>query len=173
MDPCGPKIRRIDVAGLFDSRKDTLYDPADIDRSIYSIPVSRTHPVRQASPLPHKHQPVDGDPTERHVDAGAGEPIPISKKIEDFSEIVSIVGLRYAFVRDSSKAKRLLWLTLVLFGAGFMIYQINDRVVTYLTWPTTVDLRIKYNTTLRFPSVTVCNENRMRHGAADKLGINF
>lgn len=167
MDPCGPKIRKIDVQGLFDSRNDTLYDTA-----------SGTHPYRQASPLPQKQHPVDvdGETTERHVDddgdnnAGAAEE-PISKKIEDFSEVVSIVGLRYAFVRDSSKAKRLIWLILVLFGAGFMIYQINDRLVTYLLWPTTVDLRIQYNATLRFPSVTICNENRMSYSAASKLGI--
>lgn len=171
MNSVGPKVRKINVQNTLDSGKDMLRDGIS-EYPIYSINTAKipTFSTTVTPPLTQK-QPFDRLPRDHpHADQ---TDLPLTKRIENFSEIVSIVGLRYAFIPNSSRVKRLLWLCLVMFGGGFMIYQIHDRVITYLSWPTTVDLRIKYNATLRFPSVTICNENRMGYGAASKLGINF
>lgn len=169
MDSLGPKVRKINVQNTLDTGKDMLYDGTN-DYPIYSINTAKVPTFSTTvTPSLRQKQPFDRLPRDHpHADQ---TDLPLTKRIENFSEIVSIVGLRYAFIPNSSRAKRLLWLALVMFGAGFMIYQIHDRVLYYLTWPTTVDLRVKYNSTLRFPTVTICNENRMRSAAAHEMGI--
>ena len=92
------------------------------------------------------------------------------KQWAEFAEVVSIVGIRYAVIPTASVARKVFWTLLVLFGIGFVMYQVQNRISYYISWPTTVNLEVKYNNTLRFPTVTICNENEMRRAATDKLG---
>ena len=57
---------------------------------------------------------------------------------------------------------RVFWFCLVLTGLSLFSYQVIDRVVYYTSYPVTVNVKINYNTTLRFPAVTVCNQNAFR-----------
>lgn len=163
-----PKVRRITVQNSIDSdKKEILFD---MDGRFSGCP-SPADSIQDVSLKPQTPMPPGPQPVNDQRKTGAQQQVSLSKQIENFSEVVSIVGIRYAFIPTASRIKKAVWLTLVLFGMGFMIYQINDRVLYYLEWPTTVDLRVRYNSTLRFPTVTICNENKMRKSAAHDLGI--
>lgn len=91
-----------------------------------------------------------------------------------FAEDVSIVGLSYLFKPSNYKigliTRKAIWTLLLLFGIGFMIFQIYDRITFYLTYPTIVDYRVAYNRSLRFPAVTLCSEAIMSKRALTSLG---
>ena len=57
---------------------------------------------------------------------------------------------------------RLLWLSLTLCCSAIMMYQILDRIIYFSTNPVTVDVRMNFNTSLTFPSLTFCNQNAFR-----------
>lgn len=49
-------------------------------------------------------------------------------KLHEFvSSDWSVAGLKYVVLNGASIPRRILWLVLVLFGTGFMIYQVYDR----------------------------------------------
>lgn len=41
----------------------------------------------------------------------------------------SVVGVKYVFGTEIWIIRRIIWLSLVLFGVGFMVFQIRDRSV--------------------------------------------
>ena len=67
-------------------------------------------------------------------------------------------------------AARATWIIMVLFGIGLAIYQIQDRISYYAGHPTTTNINVNEVDILRFPQVTICNENEVVRTAADKLG---
>ena len=91
-------------------------------------------------------------------------------RISNFAGDVSIVGIRYVFEGNAHLLRRLLWLILVLGGVGFLFYQVVDRVQYFLSYPTTVSVRMRYNNTLRLPTVTICNENLVKKSVTDSFG---
>ena len=93
-----------------------------------------------------------------------------SRRFLNFTSEVSVGGVKYVTDDTSGLFRRLLWLTLILCGLGFMIYQISDRVKYYMTYPTTISLKINFNKTMLFPIVTVCNENLIVRSRARRLG---
>src|SRR6218665_3904575 len=84
------------------------------------------------------------------------------RRIEMFADGVSIVGLSYLVKPSSNKVgsiiRKIMWTLLLLFGTGFMVFQIYDRASYYLTYPTIVKYQVAYNRSLRFPTVTICSE---------------
>ena len=74
---------------------------------------------------------------------------------------------------DEGKSWRVkvIWTLLVLFGMGLAVYQISDRIGYYLHYPTTSDLNIEHNDEIRFPQLTICNENMFEKTVAEALGI--
>ena len=57
---------------------------------------------------------------------------------------------------------RVLWLLLLLLGLGFFVYQMYKAISYYRSWPVSVNIDIKYNDTIQFPAVTLCNQNAFR-----------
>ncbi|GFS25728.1 acid-sensing ion channel 1-like [Elysia marginata] len=88
----------------------------------------------------------------------------------DFTEQTSLHGLRYIWLRQAAFIRRLLWLVLTLLCAGIMMYQICDRAIYYYSWPVTVNVKINFNETLHFPTLTICNQNAFRATAAEATG---
>ena|SRR6218665_1039002 len=84
------------------------------------------------------------------------------RRMEIFANEVSIMGLSYLVKPSSHKVgsilRKIVWTMLLLFGAGFMTFQIYDRISYYQTYPTVVDYRIAYNRSLFFPTVTICSQ---------------
>src|SRR6218665_819000 len=83
-------------------------------------------------------------------------------RIKIFAEEVSIVGLSHLVKPSSYKVgfiiRKIVWTMLLLFGTGFMVFQIYDRISYYQSYPTVVNYRVAYNRSLRFPTVTICSE---------------
>ena len=96
------------------------------------------------------------------------------RRMEIFAEEVSIVGLSYLVKPSSYKVgsiiRKVVWTMLLLFGTGFMVFQIYDRISYYLTYPTIVNYQVAYNRSLRFPTVTICSEFLISKKAFTSVG---
>ena len=55
-----------------------------------------------------------------------------------------------------------MWAVLVLVGIGLFLAQAAQNTAYYLARPVTVNVKVNYNSTLRFPAVTICNQNAFR-----------
>ncbi|ELT94811.1 hypothetical protein CAPTEDRAFT_212993 [Capitella teleta] len=75
---------------------------------------------------------------------------------------------RESMERTTKLSLKLFWLTLVVVGGGIFTYQLTDSIIYYYDWPVTVNVKINYNDTIRFPAVTVCNQNAFRLSQAYK-----
>ena len=122
------------------------------------------------SPSAHQVHPAWEKSMEETDDQKSEKEETFSRRFLNFTSEVSVGGVKYVTDDTSGLFRRLLWLTLVLCGLGFMIYQISNRVEYYMTYPTTIDLKINFNKTMLFPIVTVCNENLIVRSRARKLG---
>lgn len=80
--------------------------------------------------------------------------------LRSFASEAGVVGL-YKLADPSSTPgsvlRKTVWTILLLFGTGFMIYQITDRISVYLSWPTKVDYQLINSKAVRFPTVTICS----------------
>ena len=98
----------------------------------------------------------------------------MKRRMEIFAEEVSIVGLSYLFKPSNYKIglviRKVVWTMLLLFGTGFMAFQIYDRISYYRTYPTIVNYRVAYNQSLRFPTVSICSQILGRKEAVLSLG---
>ncbi|XP_064614121.1 uncharacterized protein LOC135477846 [Liolophura sinensis] len=83
-----------------------------------------------------------------------------------FLKTTTIHGIRYVWKAHAFRIQRLVWLGLVLGGITVMSYQIIDRIIHYYKWPTTVNVAVNFNNSLRFPAITLCNQNTFRATAA-------
>ena len=88
--------------------------------------------------------------------------------LQTFLGEVSVVGLKYVVSPGISFGRRLLWTLSVLFGLAFMCYQITDRVTYYADWPTKVTIEVVDQKMARFPTVTICNENKVSKKRAER-----
>jgi len=88
-----------------------------------------------------------------------------------FCADVSVVGLRYVANASSSAFRRTVWVVLILWGVAFTAFQIHDRIRYFFSYPVNVIIREEYSDELRFPTVTICNENRASLSKMTALGI--
>ncbi|XP_060079768.1 uncharacterized protein LOC132559172 [Ylistrum balloti] len=93
----------------------------------------------------------------------------ISTVLKDFAEGSTFHGLRYVAQKGSFIGRKLLWLMMICACASVLVYQIVDRVGYYNGWPVTVNVRVNYNTSLQFPSITICNQNAFKATLANDL----
>ena len=96
--------------------------------------------------------------------------VPWLFELNAFCSEVSVVGLRYVASQSASVFRRSIWLMLLLFGAAITAYQIVDRTMYYFSYPTNVNIRVEYVPEMRFPTVTICNENTFTLSGATSLG---
>jgi len=85
--------------------------------------------------------------------------IPWLKSLMVFCSRVSVVGLSYVFNPSASVIRRSIWLLLILAGAAFTTYQIQDRIRRYFRHPVNIVVWQEYAEEVIFPTVTMCNEN--------------
>jgi len=76
-----------------------------------------------------------------------------------FAADVSVVGLNYVANPSASVFRRSVWVLLILVGAGFTVFQIQNRIRYYAGYPVNVIIRVDHVEEMRFPTVTICNEN--------------
>ena len=87
-----------------------------------------------------------------------------------FCSDVSIVGLRYVANPSASLLRRSLWILLLVAGAAFTTFQIQHQIRRYFSWPVNVDITEDYQEEMTFPTVTICNENRVSKSKASSMG---
>jgi len=87
-----------------------------------------------------------------------------------FCASVSVVGLSYVVNTSASPYRRSIWFLLILVGVGFTTYQLQDRIRLYRSYPVNVLVRVKHADEMRFPTVTICNENRASLSKASASG---
>ncbi len=78
-----------------------------------------------------------------------------------FMDGVSMVGPKYVVMSSSSFGRRIIWAILVFAGLGFLIYQVYDRMAYFQQSPVRITRTVNYPESVRFPTVTICNENRI------------
>ena len=73
-----------------------------------------------------------------------------------------------------SKARRVFWAIVVIFAAGFCLYNIVDQMVEYANRPTatTITQRTNRKGELTFPAVTLCNLNRFKRSVYESLIVD-
>ncbi|ESO89095.1 hypothetical protein LOTGIDRAFT_229019 [Lottia gigantea] len=86
----------------------------------------------------------------------------LSNRGSDYVENCSVAGLPNAF-RAKSHFKRFIWVVLVLGGLGCTSWQILEIVLKYYSLPTNTEVSMTFTTKLRYPAVTICNLNPIRH----------
>lgn len=87
-----------------------------------------------------------------------------------FCANVSVVGLRYVVNTSASPYRRTIWFLLILFGVAFTTYQLQDRIRRFVSYPVNVAIRVEHVEEMRFPTVTICNENRASLSKMTVLG---
>jgi len=87
-----------------------------------------------------------------------------------FANDVSVVGLRYVTNPSLSMYRRSVWILLIVTGAVFTTYQIQNRIRRYASYPKNVIIHVEHMEEMRFPTVTICNENRMSLSKIAALG---
>ena len=107
--------------------------------------------------------------TQAQQDGGTGSPS-TRAQLSGFLSGVSIAGVKYASDPSGFWGRRLVWFCLVLLGASLMTFQILGRISYFLSRPTDVDVEFTYDSQMRFPTVTICNENMVLKRVADEYG---
>ncbi|XP_071477691.1 acid-sensing ion channel 4-like [Diadema antillarum] len=77
-------------------------------------------------------------------------------------DAVSLSGLKYACNPTEVRWRRTIWLLVVLTCCGVSTQQIINRILYYMSRPVSVDVVYKYQDSVPFPSVAICNINAFR-----------
>ncbi|XP_035673647.1 uncharacterized protein LOC118414024 [Branchiostoma floridae] len=85
----------------------------------------------------------------------------VSQLSKQFCDATTCHGLNRIGSAQSTAA-RLMWLALVLTAAALTMWQGSRLLTKYMLYPVQVKVNIVVNNRLVFPSVTVCNQNRLR-----------
>ncbi|CAC5389878.1 unnamed protein product [Mytilus coruscus] len=87
--------------------------------------------------------------------------------VYELTQCTTFHGIRYLGLKNSSLISKVLWICVIVLCAGIMAYNMSDRLIYYLKSPVNVNVKFHHNTSLIFPSVTICNQNAFRLTAAE------
>lgn len=101
---------------------------------------------------------------------GKASKISWTVQLRSFCSEASVVGLRYVANPSASLLRRSIWILLLFVGITFTTFQILDRIAYCFSYPTNVNIRVEHVQEMRFPTVTICNENSFTLSGASSLG---
>ena len=89
---------------------------------------------------------------------------------DSFQELCSkttMHGVGHIFSEDSQESfyqspRRLLWCVAVFLCIGLSIYEVSSAMTDYLSFPVNTAVKMNYPDNMKFPSVTICNNNQIR-----------
>ncbi|XP_013405367.1 uncharacterized protein LOC106170158 [Lingula anatina] len=87
-----------------------------------------------------------------------------------FSTVTTFHGVGKIVEDTPFMLRRVIWIFLVLLGAGLFLMQLIGCVVYYRSWPVTVNVKINYADKINFPAVTICNLNAFKMSKAAENG---
>lgn len=79
----------------------------------------------------------------------------------NFSDYTSTHGPNHV-KRVRPLVGKIIWLVIGIIFLGLLLWQISLLFIKLLHWDFNVLIDVKYETQLRFPAVTLCNENPFR-----------
>ena len=92
-----------------------------------------------------------------------------SHKFRKYIENTTTHGVVRIFT-GKSKARRLFWAIVVIFAAGFCLYNIVDQMILYAEDPTVTMVSQKENPGgIAFPAVTICNLNPFKKSVYESM----
>lgn len=94
-------------------------------------------------------------------------------EVKTFCHEATIVGLKNIVRPSATKIRPIIWSLLILGGIIGTVYLCEERIQLYLTWPTTVDVRVEFVDSMRFPMTTICNENKIRRRYVENIPGKF
>ena len=83
-----------------------------------------------------------------------------SKILHEFARDTNIEGVNNAG-RSPSNIRKAIWLIIFIFLAALTVQDLVSLTEEFLSWPVDVSTRIDHKDAIPFPSVTVCNQNRV------------
>ncbi|ESN94069.1 hypothetical protein HELRODRAFT_180236 [Helobdella robusta] len=83
---------------------------------------------------------------------------------------ISIIGMKHCADSNRSLINRVMWSIFIIFGFLLAVYQVKDRVMYYLKYPTSIDYDI-VTSHITLPQVTVCNNNFIKKSSAANLSL--
>ena len=86
------------------------------------------------------------------------KPSRLRELTEKFMESTGIGGISKC-KKTSSKCARAFWLTLLIIGAFWTMYNIGKIIQRSMKMETITSVEVIYRETHEFPAVTICNEN--------------
>ena len=85
-----------------------------------------------------------------------------------FYRFTTIGGITHARESDSKIAKQI-WIALFISGCLMTIWGVKISIESYLEYRSVTTVSKEYKSLLTFPSVTICNLNRVHCGNLDKM----
>ena len=94
----------------------------------------------------------------------------IERKWKSFVEVSSLHGLQYIF-SSRTLVRRSIWTVFLLTGIGWFTFQSSRLLTKYLEHPVTTKITVEYEDVSEFPSVSICNFNRVRKSVVTSSGF--
>jgi len=127
-------------------------------------------PGNDIAPAVNENQQRGNGSNSEAIEAAGKSPQSTTQSLTAFCSDVSMVGVRYVANTSASSYRRSVWALLVLFGVAFTAYQIQSRIRYYYSRPVNVIIRDEHVHEMRFPTVTICSENRVSLSKMSSLG---
>ncbi|ESN91647.1 hypothetical protein HELRODRAFT_165700 [Helobdella robusta] len=94
----------------------------------------------------------------------------LASDLWNFVDEVSVIGVKHCADSNRSVLNRFMWFIFIMFGFLLAVYQINDRLMHYLTYPTLTDYDI-VSAHITLPQVTICNGNYVKKSSAESQEV--
>ena len=85
----------------------------------------------------------------------------VKKHLNNMVNYSTFHGLQFCFKKESP-LRRTVWIMLLLVCNGLLIQKMFESTQNYLDYPFSTAKSVKYNKSLAFPAVSLCNLNDMR-----------
>ena len=97
---------------------------------------------------------------EKTAKPSKARPAGVAKILHEFAHDTNIEGVNNAG-RSPSSIRKVIWLLIFVFLAALTVQDLVALTQEFLTWPVDVSTTIDHKDAIPFPSVTVCNQNRV------------
>ncbi|ELT96394.1 hypothetical protein CAPTEDRAFT_188177 [Capitella teleta] len=89
----------------------------------------------------------------------------------DYTQETTLHGLRYVTLRSAFVIRKIIWMVVLLGAFSLFVYLVVDKVQHLMSHPKAVNVEIKYNGTMVFPAVTICNANQFKLTKLQESGL--
>ena len=99
------------------------------------------------------------------------ESVDFSSDVIAFSQETTLHGLNHITQSRKSVLQRLAWILIFVGAVSLFLFFVTTGTIRYFSYPVVSTIVHHYVDTMELPSVTVCNENRIRNSFLEQLNI--